>query len=74
MNERLLLRLPHRQIVFTFPKVLRGFFRHHRTLYGEIAREVYAMVTTFYNTAAGCKIQTAAALLMELGVPHASIA
>ena len=27
MNERLLLRLPHRQMVFSFPKVLRGFFR-----------------------------------------------
>jgi hypothetical protein len=38
MNERLLLRLPHRQMVFTFPKVLRVFFRHHRRLYGEIAR------------------------------------
>ena len=30
MNERLLLLLPHRQIVFTFPKVLRAFFRHDR--------------------------------------------
>jgi hypothetical protein len=38
MNERLLLRLPHRQMVFTFPKVLRGFFCHHRTLYGKFAR------------------------------------
>jgi hypothetical protein len=28
MNERLLLRLPHRQFVFTIPKVLRAFFRH----------------------------------------------
>jgi len=54
MNERLLLRLPHRQMVFTFPKVLRGFFRHHRTLYGEIARQVYAMILRFYNAAAGC--------------------
>jgi hypothetical protein len=30
LNERLLLRLPHRQMVFTFPKVLHQ--------YGEIAR------------------------------------
>jgi hypothetical protein len=36
MNEQLLLRLPHRQFVFThwsghctdIPKVLRAFFRH----------------------------------------------
>jgi hypothetical protein len=32
MNERLLLRIPYRQMVFTFPKILRGFFRHHRAL------------------------------------------
>jgi Transposase zinc-binding domain len=44
MNQRLLLRLAHRQMVFTFPKVLRGFFRHHRALYGEIARQLYAMI------------------------------
>jgi hypothetical protein len=62
MNERLLLRLPHRQMVFTFPKVLRGFFRHHRTLYGEIARQVYAMIGTFYNAAAGCRVHSAAVI------------
>jgi hypothetical protein len=53
VNERLLLSLPHRQRVFTFPRILRGFFRHHRTLYGEIARQVYAMIIQFYNAAAG---------------------
>ena len=62
MNERLLLRLPHRQMVFTFPKVLRGFFRHHRTLYGEIARQVYAMIRSCYNAAAGCKLHSAAVI------------
>jgi len=35
MNEWFLLRLPHRQIVFTFPKVLRTFFRHDHGLVGE---------------------------------------
>jgi len=62
MNQHLLLRLPHRQMVFTFPKVLRGFFRHHRSLYGEIARQVYAMITTFYNAAAGCRLHSAAVI------------
>ena len=37
MNEHLLLLLPHRQMVFTFPKVLRAFFRHDRRLYGRSA-------------------------------------
>jgi hypothetical protein len=48
MNERLLLLLPHRQMVFTprsghctdFPKVLRVFFCHDRMLYGEISNLV----------------------------------
>jgi hypothetical protein len=62
MNERLLLRLPHRQMVFTFPKVLRGFFRYHPTLYGEIARRLYALIGRFYNAAAGCRLHTAAVI------------
>jgi hypothetical protein len=49
-------------MVFTFPKVLRGFFRHHRTLYGEIARQLYAIIGTFYNAAAGCKVYSAAVI------------
>jgi hypothetical protein len=43
MNEHFLLLLPHRQMVFTFPKVLRAFFRHDRRLYGEISKLVYRM-------------------------------
>jgi hypothetical protein len=62
MSERLLLRLPHRQMLFTFPKLLHGFFRHHRTLYGEIARQVYAMIRKFYNAAAGCRVHRAAVI------------
>lgn len=46
MNERLLLLLPHRQMVFTFPKVLRVFFRHDRRLYGEASKLIYRMIQT----------------------------
>ena len=60
MNERLRRLLPHRQMVFTFPQVLRVFFRHHRTLYGEIARQVYATIGRFYNTATDSRIHSAA--------------
>ena len=62
MNERLLLLLPHRQIVFTFPKVLRVFFRHDRRLYGEISKLVYRIIQRFYNEAAGRRIQGAAVI------------
>jgi hypothetical protein len=33
LDERPMLLLPHRQVVFTFPKVLGVFFRHDRSLY-----------------------------------------
>jgi hypothetical protein len=53
MNERLLLRLPHRQVVFTFPKVLRVFFRHDHGLVGDLSSLVYRMMQGVYSAAAG---------------------
>ncbi len=60
MNEQLLLRLPHRQFVFTIPKVLRAFFRHDKRLHGEISRLVYGLVRDFTSEAAGKSIRCAA--------------
>jgi hypothetical protein len=51
MNEQLLL--PHRQFVFTIPKVPRVFFRQDHRLHGEISRLVYALVRDFTQAAAG---------------------
>ena len=62
INERLLLRLPHRQIVFTFPKVLRVFFRHDHGLVGDVSRLVYRMMQGVYSAAAGRRIQGAAVI------------
>ena len=62
INERLLLLLPHRQIVFPFPKVLRVFFRHDRRLYGELSKLIYRMIQSFSHAAAGTKIQSAAVI------------
>ena len=33
LSENLLLRLPHRVLTFTVPKLLRPYFRHNRTLF-----------------------------------------
>ena len=62
MNERLLLRLPHRQVVFTFPKVLRVFFRHGHGLVGDVSRLVYRIMQDVYGAAAGRRIQGAAVI------------
>ena len=58
MNEEVLLRLPHWQFVFTFPKVLRVFFRHDRKLFAEISKMIFAMISDFYREVAGKEIDT----------------
>jgi len=65
INEQLLLRLPHRQFVFTLPKVLRVFFRHDKRLHGEISRLIYALVRDFAAEAAGRPLRTAGILVFQ---------
>ncbi|MCX7032233.1 MAG: transposase zinc-binding domain-containing protein [Spirochaetes bacterium] len=73
MNEQLLLRLPHKQFVFTpwsgrctdLPKVLRVFFHHDRRLHGEISRLIYRLVLDFATAAAGKPIRTAAVVVLQ---------
>jgi len=65
MNEQLLLRLPHRQFVFTIPKVLRAFFRHDRRLHGEISRLIFRLVRDFASAGAGKPIRCAAVVVFQ---------
>ena len=65
MNEQLLLRLPHKQFVFTLPKVLRVFFRYDKRVHGEISRLIYALVRDFTTEAAGKPVHTAAVLVFQ---------
>jgi hypothetical protein len=69
----LLLRLPHKQFVFTpwsgrctdLPKVLRVFFRHDKGLHGEISRLIYALVRDFTTEAAGKPARTADVVVFQ---------
>ncbi|MBA7532695.1 hypothetical protein ES705_24925 [subsurface metagenome] len=65
MTNDVLLRLPHRQYVWTFPRALRVFFKHDRKLFGEVSRLIFQMIQSFYNEAAGKKIRTAAVLCFQ---------
>jgi len=65
MNERLMLRLPHRQFVFTLPKVLRVFFRHDRQLHGEISRLIHRLLQDFFTAAAGMRIRTGGVIAFQ---------
>jgi hypothetical protein len=65
MHERLLLNLPHRQFVWTVPRILRPYFRHNRRLFSEISRLIFAIIQRFYTRAAKTSIKTGMVLAYQ---------
>ncbi|MDI6698290.1 MAG: transposase [Candidatus Saccharicenans sp.] len=53
MRETLLLDVPHRQVVFTIPEMLRIFFRYDRKLLGEVCRCGLSSWTRYFEVVAG---------------------
>jgi hypothetical protein len=49
MRETLLLDVPHRQVVFTIPKMLRIFFKYNRRLLGELCRCALRSLTRYFE-------------------------
>ncbi len=47
LAEDLLLDLPHRQFVFTIPKILRPYFKSDKRLFGEVSRLVFSLLSDF---------------------------
>jgi hypothetical protein len=47
------LAVPHRQLVFTIPKRLRIYFRHDRSLLGDLARAAWETVLEVYRNELG---------------------
>ena len=58
LTNEVLLKLPHRQFVFTMPKALRSFFRHDRRLFAEVSRLIYDILRDLYQEAAGRPLLT----------------
>jgi hypothetical protein len=58
LTNEVLLKLPHRQFVFTMPKALRPFFRHDRRLFADVSRLIYRILAEFYHEAAGRPLLT----------------
>jgi rRNA maturation protein Nop10 len=56
-TEELFLELPHRQFVFTVPKVLRLIFRRNRTLFAKVSRLINQLISDFYSYATGRTIR-----------------
>ena len=57
VRERLLLDVPHRQIVFTIPKMLRVFFKFKRRLLGDLSRCAVRAILLYFRTAAGTDLE-----------------
>jgi len=53
MRERLLLDVPHRQVVFTVPKRLRLFFKYDRRLLGDLCRAARRSLERYFEAVAG---------------------
>jgi hypothetical protein len=49
MRETLLLDVPHRQVVFTIPRMLRIFFKHNRRLLGDLCRLALRSFTRYFE-------------------------
>jgi ribosomal protein S27E len=56
MRETLLLDVPHRQVVFTIPKMLRIFFKCNRRLLGELSRCALRSLTCYFEVLAGSEL------------------
>jgi len=48
MREELLLDVPHRQVVFTIPRMLRIFFKYNRRLLGDLCRSALRSLNRYF--------------------------
>jgi len=53
MRETLLLYVPHCQVVFTIPKMLRVFFKYKRRLLGDLCRCALRALTRYFEVVTG---------------------
>jgi hypothetical protein len=53
MREELLLDVPHRQVVFTIPKLLRVFFKYKRRPLGDLCRCAHRSLTRYFEVLTG---------------------
>jgi hypothetical protein len=53
VREELLLDVPHRQVVFTIPRMLRVFFKYNRRFLGELCRSALRSLIRYFELMAG---------------------
>jgi hypothetical protein len=50
LGQDLLLKVPHRQVVFTIPKIIRPFFRYNRSLLSDLCLSAVRAITLYMKT------------------------
>ncbi len=58
LSENVLLRLPHRQFVFTILKILRLYFKNDRKLFADVSKIIFSIVNDYYNAVAKTAVKT----------------
>jgi len=57
MREELLLDVPHRQVVFTIPKMLRIFFKYKRRLLGDLCQAAVQALLKYLQVTIGTELR-----------------
>ena len=65
LSNELILRLPHRHMTWTLPKDLRVFLKNDRSLFSDISKMIFKLISKFYNLAACKSITTGCTLCYQ---------
>lgn len=57
MRETLLLDVPHRQVVFTIPRMLRIFFKYKRRLLDDLCQAAVQALLHYFQTTTGAELR-----------------
>ena len=57
MREELLLDVPHRQVVFVIPKMLRIFFKYKRQLLGDLSQRAVQALLKYFQAVSGTELR-----------------
>ena len=65
MRVELLMDVPHRQVVFTIPKILRLFFRFKRKLLNDLCLSAVSTLVKFLHTATGLELMPGVVVVIQ---------
>jgi hypothetical protein len=63
--KEVLLKLPHRQFVFTIPKFLRIYFKYDRSLFADISKLIYSILNDYYSELKNKQLKSGAVISFQ---------